>query len=130
MTNKPKIPATEKRMARNFHFLPMPFSITYIGPPWIFPDESLPRYMMAKEQVKYLVAIPTNADTHIQKIAPGPPMLMAKATPLMFPKPTVAATAEDKACREVMSPLASGSSYLPPTTFMAWRKPWKGIKPE
>src|SRR5690606_6931447 len=86
--------------------------------------------MMARVQVKYLVAIPTKADTHIQNIAPGPPMLIAKATPLKLPRPTVAATAEDKACREVMSPVALGSSYFPPTTFNAWRKPLKGIKPE
>src|SRR5690606_1777387 len=117
-------------MERNFHFLPIPSSITYMGPPWICPDESLPLYIMASVQVKYLVAIPTKAETHIQKMAPGPPMLMAKATPLIFPKPTVAATAEDKAWREVMSPLAFGSSYFPLINFIACLKPRKGIAPE
>ena len=34
---------------------------------------SLPRYMIAREQVKNLVAMPTSALIHIQKIAPGPP---------------------------------------------------------
>ena len=34
------------------------------------------------------VAPPTIAVTHIQKIAPGPPMLMASATPVMFAVPT------------------------------------------
>ena len=31
--------------------------------------------------------------THIQKIAPGPPEMMAVATPTMFPVPMVAAKA-------------------------------------
>src|SRR5690554_7598737 len=117
-------------MDKNFHFFPIPCSITYMGPPCICPEESFPLYIIAKVQVKYLVAIPTKADTHIQKIAPGPPMLMAKATPLIFPKPTVAATAEAKAWREVMSPGALGSSYFPPTTLMACLNPRRGIRPE
>jgi len=32
--------------------------------------------------------MPTSATTHIQKIAPGPPMIRAVATPTMLPTPT------------------------------------------
>src|SRR5690554_5342153 len=95
--------------ARNFHFFPIPSSITYIGPPCTCPEESLPRYIIAIVQVKYLVAMPTKAETHIQKITAGPPILIASATPLIFPKHTVAANAADKTCKEEMSPCASGS---------------------
>ena len=34
--------------------------------------------------------MPKNAATHIQNIAPGPPMAMAVATPAMFPFPSTA----------------------------------------
>jgi hypothetical protein len=37
--------------------------------------------------------MPKTAQTHIQKIAPGPPRKMAVATPAMFPVPMVAARA-------------------------------------
>src|SRR5690554_3206143 len=124
------MPATEKIIDKNFHFLPIPSSITYMGPPWTCPEESFPRYIMANVQVKYFVAMPTKAEIHIQKIAPGPPILIASATPLILPKPTVAATAEDKACSEVISPSALGLSYLPPTTVKACLKPINGISPE
>ena len=43
----------------------------------------------AKEQVKNLVAIPTIAVPHIQKIVPGPKRLIARATPAMLPIPMV-----------------------------------------
>ena len=43
------------------------------------------------------VAMPTAAVTHIQKIAPGPPIRIAVATPPMFPLPTVEAKAVDRA---------------------------------
>ena len=35
------------------------------------------------------IAIPNMAIIHIQKIAPGPPSVIASATPLMLPSPTV-----------------------------------------
>ena len=37
--------------------------------------------------------MPKNADTHIQKAAPGPPTKMAPVTPAMLPVPTVPARA-------------------------------------
>ncbi len=38
------------------------------------------------------VDIPKNAETHIQTSAPGPPLTIAVATPLIFPVPTVFAS--------------------------------------
>jgi hypothetical protein len=37
--------------------------------------------------------MPKNADTHIQKMAPGPPAIRAAATPATLPVPTVEASA-------------------------------------
>ena len=37
--------------------------------------------------------MPSSADTHIQKTAPGPPAATAVATPTMLPVPSVAANA-------------------------------------
>ena len=41
--------------------------------------------------------MPTMALTHIQNKAPGPPVWIATATPLILPIPTVPANALDKA---------------------------------
>jgi len=43
------------------------------------------------------VAMPIRATTHTQKIAPGPPSVIAIATPVMFPVPTREASAIVKA---------------------------------
>ena len=48
---------------------------------------------MANKPSEYLVAIPKNAEIHIQNKAPGPPAIIAVATPTIFPVPIV----EDKA---------------------------------
>ena len=42
--------------------------------------------------------IPSKPATIIQKVAPGPPKLTAIATPAIFPNPTVAAHAVQRAC--------------------------------
>src|SRR5690554_7353663 len=64
----------------------------------------------------YFVAIPRSADTHIQNKAPGPPQCMAMATPAMFPTPTVAESAVERAWKCETSPGSSGSSYFPEVT--------------
>ena len=64
-----------------------------MGPPCNTPALSFPLNIIAKVDVKNFVDIPTIALTHIQKIAPGPPMEIATATPAIFPIPIV----EDKA---------------------------------
>ena len=67
--------------------------IKYMGPPCNTPSESFPLNIIARDEVKNFVDIPTTALIHIQKIAPGPPMAMATATPEIFPIPTVAESA-------------------------------------
>ena len=51
----------------------IPSSMKYMGPPRTLPSVSILRYMIARVHSVYLIAIPKKAETHIQKIAPGPP---------------------------------------------------------
>ena len=44
-----------------------------------------------------LTAMPKKPTIHIQKMAPGPPNAMARATPPMLPRPTVAESAAESA---------------------------------
>lgn len=44
-----------------------------------------------------LMDMPKNPTTHIQNIAPGPPNVIAKATPLIFPRPKVPDKAAERA---------------------------------
>ena len=50
-------------------------------------NESFPRILYNCPKVDSMKALeaPNSAMTHIQKIAPGPPMAMAVATPARFP---------------------------------------------
>ena len=75
-----------------------------MGPPATAPFASFVRYFMASKPSAYLVAIPKKAAIHIQKRAPGPPTLMAVATPMIFPVPTVAARAVQRAAKLDTSP--------------------------
>ena len=97
MGRQPTSPATLKIMARGLKRAPRAVSITYMGPPCTRPWSSRPRYSTANVQVKNLVDMPKIALTHIQNSAPGPPIWMAMATPLILPIPTVLARALDKA---------------------------------
>ncbi len=65
----------------------------------MFPAESFPLNIIANEDVKNLVDIPIIPLTHIQKIAPGPPIDIAIETPAIFPIPTVADKAVDRAAK-------------------------------
>jgi hypothetical protein len=51
-----------------------------------------------------MVPIPTRPETHIQNRAPGPPAVMAVATPAMLPLPTMPPTAVIRAPKGLMSP--------------------------
>ena len=62
-----------------------------------------------------LVVIPKIAVIHIQKIAAGPPIQIAKATPPMFPVPTAPDIAVVSASNGVVSPSDSSFAYLPVT---------------
>ena len=112
MHRVPKRPATAKKRASGVHFLPRPCSIMCIGPPWGAPVSSRPLYIMASTPSWYFVAMPTSALTHIQNIAPGPPMTSAMATPAMLPNPTVAATTEARAWADDICPVVSPPSFL------------------
>ena len=59
-----------------------------------------------------MVLIPKRADSHIQKIAPIPPMAIAVATPPMFPVPTCAATAVASAWKELILLSCFSSFFL------------------
>ena len=54
---------------------------------------------MDKVDVKNFVDIPIIPLIHIQKIEPGPPILIATATPAIFPIPTVADKAVERALK-------------------------------
>ena len=56
-----------------------------------------------------MVAMPKKAATHIQKMAPGPPEIMAVAQPVMFPVPTWAAMEVARAWKELMPSLPAFS---------------------
>ena len=45
-----------------------------------------------------------SAETHIQNMAPGPPIAIAPATPAILPVPTVAASAVHTAWKGVIAP--------------------------
>ena len=69
-----------------------------------------------------LVVIPKIAVIHIQKIAAGPPIQIAKATPPIFPVPTAPDIAVVKASKGVVSPSASSFAYFPVTILHPWAK--------
>ena len=78
------------------------------------------RVFCASTASAYIVAMPKKAITHIQNIAPGPPVSIAPEAPTMLPVPTWAAIAVARAWKELMplscfSPL---SLRLPNTFFM------------
>ena len=62
------------------------------------------RYFTASRPSEYFVAIPNNAASHIQNIAPGPPATIAVATPTMLPVPMVAESAVHSAPKLDTSP--------------------------
>jgi hypothetical protein len=64
------------------------------------------------------VIVAKRASSHIQKIAPGPPIESAVATPAILPIPTVLANAVLAAWKGVILPLilASSTSPAPPAS--------------
>ena len=63
--------------------------------------------------------MPKKAASHIQKMAPGPPMAIAVATPARFPVPTCAAMAVASDWNELMPSLSAllPKSVKPPKTW-------------
>jgi len=63
--------------------------------------------------------MPTRAISHIQNTAPGPPRVMAPATPATLPVPMVAARAVVRLPKALTSP----SPWLLRIETAAWRMP-------
>ena len=63
----------------------------------------------ARSASEYFVVIPRSADTHIQNIAPGPPIRRAVATPTILPVPISAAS--------VVQSVANGDTSPAPSSF-------------
>ncbi len=59
------------------------------------------------------MAMPSQAVSHIQNTAPGPPRVIAVATPVMLPVPMVAASAIDIALKGGIWPSLPGSARRP-----------------
>ena len=76
-----------------------------------------------------MIIMPKNAQTHIQKMEPGPPTAMEVATPEILPMPTAPPSARQNALYgEILpSPLLPDSVLLARTVFFtAWPKCTKG----
>ena len=108
-----------------------------MGPPETVPSQawaslsgsSTVRWIWARVTSVNFVAMPRNAVTHIQNRAPGPPRWMARATPAMFPIPTVADRAVVRAWKWETSPGSSGSSYFPVVMAKPWPRRRSWMKP-
>ena len=59
---------------------------------------------------------------HIQNIAAGPPVHIARATPPMLPVPTAPDIAVVRASKAVVSPSSSVFLFFPETNFQALLK--------
>ena len=76
--------------------------IVRAGPPRKDPSASRSLNSWASEHSIMLVAMPTIAIAHIQKTAPGPPSVIATATPAILPPPTRPPTDSRSASRAVI----------------------------
>ena len=100
-------------------------------------NESFPRILYNCPKVDSMKALeaPNSAMTHIQKIAPGPPMVSAVATPTIFPVPIEPARAVKSACTGEILPVFCASLALffekqEPSVFFNQNIQWvNGKKP-
>ena len=102
----------------------------YIAPPTICPLASFTRYLREMYTSEYLVAIPKIPVSHIQRMAPGPPMRSAVATPTMDPVPMVAARAVARAPKPEISPSPEPllSEILIAKGSLRWMKPVRMVR--
>ena len=102
--------------------------------PYIVPSDPTSLYLTPSVHSTNLEDIPSNPHKIIQKVAPGPPIAIAIATPAMFPLPTVPDTAVAKAWKWLTSPLSflfsSSPSYLPITVLKESPNPRILINPK
>ena len=78
--------------------------MTHMGPPFGLSGSDVSLCSIASETSVSLIPIPRKPTTHIQKTAPGPPSEIARATPPILPKPTVADKAAERAWKWVIAP--------------------------
>ena len=97
MPKAASVPNRAKMRARGMKRLPRPFLMVYIGPPSHCPSAPRSRKRTASVTSANFVAMPSMAVSQSQKSVPGPPRAIARATPAMFPVPTVPASAEHTA---------------------------------
>ena len=88
------------------------------------------RYFCPKVHSVNLDDIPRKPTKIIQKVAPGPPVPIAIATPAIFPNPTVADKAVVNAWKGVTSPNSCLHLNFPLTNFIAMKKKTNINKPE
>ena len=93
----PKEAITAKKANRLPRIFPIcrfgnPYCNVYIGPPMNFPFLPLILYFTDNILSANFVESPAKAASTIQRSAPGPPSIMAVATPTIFPVPIVAAS--------------------------------------
>ncbi len=81
------------------------------------------RSFAAKKFSAYTVVIPSTAEAHIQNMAPGPPTVMAAATPTMFPVPMDPARAVAMARKRPLP-----RSLPDPRAALSQRRGWKSWK--
>ena len=87
------------------HLALSPRSRAYIGPPRMCPSFLIfTLYLTASRASEYFVAMPNTPVSQHQSTAPGPPRVMAVATPTMLPVPMVAARAVARAPNWLTSP--------------------------
>ncbi|MGX1079827.1 hypothetical protein RKD51_000964 [Bacillus sp. SLBN-57] len=73
---------------------------------------------MASNASLYFVAIPKRPTSHIQNKAPGPPTVIAVATPAIFPFPIVPASVVISALKLLTSPSAPADSFSFPNASL------------
>ena len=81
----------------------------HIGPPETEPSSCSERYFTASTTSAHFRLMAKKPITTIQKVAPGPPMAMAIATPAILPSPIVPESAVERAWKGDISPGAAGS---------------------
>ena len=94
-----------------------------MGPPDTEPSGAVRRNSTPSVHSANFVDIPSRPAAISQKVAPGPPVEMATATPAMLPMPTVPDTAVVRAWNCEISPGSLGSARRPEITRTACPNP-------
>ncbi len=96
----------------------------------MLPSSWTSRYFTPRVHSTNFVHMPSRPATIIQKVAPGPPMVTATATPAMLPRPTVPDTALVSAWKWVTSPGSESLLNRPRMVSTATFRPRTWMKPK